>query len=417
MSGQGRQSGHTVTLRALDLNAWHSLESGAGGFGPIDSDVSEARLSESTHGHATGETALTGVLQTIGFRYARAHARRSTLGRRVALWTLCVGLAAWVGTTPALAGASDHRAAPHAPDAGQPTAAQAPGAGHEVGDGGEVGEVAGVVGSLPILPADRILRAQSEALLGNPAALLRAASEAIEQEDFSHADWLYAQLMARHPIVGDHTGLRRARLQLEMGRAKEARAIAERTLSDFTDSPLRAELHELVGEALVASRNEAGAREAWAAALSETQDDEQRAALLRRVARSEERSGEDRAAAVTWRLLWYAHPASHEAKQASHRLDVIEAHLDEQIRRASDWRRRGDRLFRERMNDEALEAYDHALEMGLSASEVRRAQKQRAQTLFRMRRYPPKPGTRRSGWRVRWPERIACPSRSPHSRR
>ncbi len=245
-----------------------------------------------------------------------------------------------------------------------------------------------IMGRMPTPPADRILRAQSEVLLGDPAALLRAASAAIEQEDFSHADWLYAQLSARHPIVGDHAGLRRARLQLETGRAEEARQIVGQTLSDFSSSPLRAELHELLGLALVASRDEVGAREAWAAALSDTQDDDQRAALLRRVARSEERSGEDRAAAVTWRLLWYAHPASEEAKQASHRLDVIEAHLDEQMRRASDWRRRGDRLFRQRMNDEALSAYNRALELGLSASETRRTQKQRAQTLFRMRRYP-----------------------------
>ncbi len=126
----------------------------------------------------------------------------------------------------------------------------------------------------------------------------------------------------------------------------------------------------------------------WAAALAATTDDDQRATLLRRVARSEERSGEDRAAGITWRLVWYAHPASHEAKQASHRLDLIEAHLGETLRRASDWRRRGDRLFRLRMNEEALAAYDHALVMGLSKSETRRTQKQRAQTFFRLRRYP-----------------------------
>lgn len=243
-------------------------------------------------------------------------------------------------------------------------------------------------GGMPTPPADRILRAQSEAVLGDPAASFRAASAAIEQEDFSHADWLYAQITVRHPIVGDHAGLLRAQLQLEKGRAEEARQIAESTLSEFTNSPLRAELHELVGLARVAMRDEPGARQAWAAALAETQDDGQRAALLRSVARSEERSGEDRAAALTWRLLWYSHPSSEEAKQASHRLDVIEAHLGENLRRASDWRRRADRLFRESMNDEALEAYDRALEMGLSESEVRRARKQRAQTLFRMRDYP-----------------------------
>jgi soluble lytic murein transglycosylase len=245
-----------------------------------------------------------------------------------------------------------------------------------------------IIGSLPGPPADRILRAQSEAIFDDPAALLRAAEKGIEQQDYSHADWLYVQLAQRHSIVGDHAGLRRARLRLSKGRALEARQIAAEVLKDYPKSPLRPELYEIIGEALIAERDEVGAREAWAAALAETTDDDKRAPLLRRVARSEERSGEDRAAGISWRLLWYAHPASHEAKQASHRLDVLEAHLGEKLRRASDWRRRGDRLFRLRMNDEALEAYDRALEMGLSKSETRRTRKQRAQTLFRMRRYP-----------------------------
>jgi soluble lytic murein transglycosylase len=244
------------------------------------------------------------------------------------------------------------------------------------------------IGSMPGPPADRILRAQSEAILDDPAALLRAAARGIDQQDDSHADWLYVQLTQRHPIVGDHAGLRRARLRLSKGRALEARQIAAEVLKDYLDSPLRPELYEIIGEALIAERDEIGARQAWAAALAETTDDDKRAPLLRRVARSEERSGEDRAAGITWRLLWYAHPASQEAEQASHRLDVLEAHLGEKLRRASDWRRRGDRLFRLRMNDEALEAYDRALAMGLSKSEKRRTRKQRAQTLFRMRRYP-----------------------------
>ena len=245
-----------------------------------------------------------------------------------------------------------------------------------------------IVGGMPAPPADRILRAQSEAVLGDPAALLRAATEAVVQQDLAHADWLYAQVAARHPVVGDHAGLLRARLQLAAGRVDEARQIAAKTLEEFKSSPLRAGLHELVGECLIAHRNEAAAREAFAASLTETQDNDQRASLLRRIARSEERSGEDRAAGTTWKRLWSSHPGSEEAKQASHRLDLIEAHLGESLRGANDWRRRADQLFRDRMNDEALAAYDRALEMGLSASEKRRVQKQRAQTLFRMRQYP-----------------------------
>ncbi len=241
---------------------------------------------------------------------------------------------------------------------------------------------------IPAPPADRILRRRSEAIMHDPSALLRAAETAISQQDEAHADWLYSQLARRHPIVGDHAGLRRARLQLSNGRMTQARMIAEAALSEFPDSPLRGELHQVVGDALLAERNEIGARAAYSAALSETQDDDRRALLLRLVARSEERSGEDRAAAITWRLLWYAHPSSKDAEQASHRLDLIEAHLGDRLRRASDWRRRGDRLFMKRQNEQALDAFDRALALGLSKSEARRARKQRAQTLFRLRRYP-----------------------------
>lgn len=241
---------------------------------------------------------------------------------------------------------------------------------------------------LPGPAADRILRLRSEAILDDPAALLRAATDAIADEDFAHADWLYEQLGDRHPIVGDHAGLRRARLHLADDRQTTARQIARTTLARFKKSPLRMELHQLIGDSMIAEKNEAGGRAAYSAALSETRDGERRAALLRLIARSEERSGQDRAAGTTWRLLWYSHPTTPEAEQAAHRLDLIETHLGETLRDATIWRKRGDQLFRKRDNDGALVAFDRALELGLSSAETRRTRKQRAQTLFRMRRYP-----------------------------
>jgi peptidoglycan lytic transglycosylase len=264
----------------------------------------------------------------------------------------------------------------------------APGSSEAQSDASAPHEAKSSVDPIPAPPADRILRLQSEVILDDPSALLRAAEAAIEQQDDAHADWLYAQLAERHTIVGDHAGLRRAQLHLARGRTIEARKIAEQALKDFPDSPLRADLHQIVGDALVAERDEIGGRAAYSAALSETRDGDRRATLLGLIARSEERSGEDRAAGITWRLLWYAHPTAEEAEQADHRLDLIEAHLGEELRRASDWRRRGDQFFRARHNEEALEAFDRALELGLSKAESRRAGKQRAQTLFRLRRYP-----------------------------
>ena len=72
-------------------------------------------------------------------------------------------------------------------------------------------------------------------------------------------------------------------------------AEAEEIIADGSDPELTELANEDI-ESLIAERDEVGAREAWAAALAETTDNEQRATLLRRVARSEERSGEDRAA-------------------------------------------------------------------------------------------------------------------------
>jgi len=268
--------------------------------------------------------------------------------------------------------------------AGRASADRAPA---EAVTAGAEGETASVPG-LQSPPADRVLRRQSEVLLGDAAALLRAAGQAVEKGDDAHADWLYSELGDRHPIVGDYAGLHRAELRLRMRRPAQARQIASATLQAHPDSPLRAALHRVVGDSLIVEHDEPGARQAYAAALAETDDDDERARLLRLIARSEERSGEDRAAGITWRLLWYAHPGSDEAQQASHRLDVIETHLGKTLRRPSDWRRRGDRLFQLRRNEEALEAFDRALALGLPETEARRTRERRAHTLFRLRRYP-----------------------------
>jgi soluble lytic murein transglycosylase len=110
--------------------------------------------------------------------------------------------------------------------------------------------------------------------------------------------------------------------------------------------------------------------------------------VLLSIAAAQEQQGLDDDAATTYKLLWYAHPATDEARIATHRLDILEEFLGESQRDGSTWRRRGDRLFRKRDNEGALQAYDTAIDLGLSASELRRAQRQRAQALFRMRNYP-----------------------------
>jgi hypothetical protein len=65
--------------------------------------------------------------------------------------------------------------------------------------------------------ADLILRRRSEPLLADPAAALRAASEAVDNRNRSHAVWLLEQTIGRHRIVADHASLMQIRLLEEDG--------------------------------------------------------------------------------------------------------------------------------------------------------------------------------------------------------
>ena len=236
--------------------------------------------------------------------------------------------------------------------------------------------------------ADRVLRARSQALLGDPAAALKAALQAIQDRDRSHAVWLFEQVIERHPIVGDHAALLQAQLLVEDGRNAWAARVAEDALRRYPNSPVRPEIHVLLGDARADQHASEGALAAWRAALAESHDDGLRANVLLSIASQEERAGKDRDAATTYTLIWYAHPATPEAQVAAHRLELLEELLGKSLRSATDWRRRGDRLYRELENQDALEAYDRALAVGLSGREAERARTQRAKTLFRLRRYP-----------------------------
>ena len=236
--------------------------------------------------------------------------------------------------------------------------------------------------------ADRVLRERSRPLLQDPAAALRAAQEAIDQRDRSHAIWLLGQVAHRHPIVGDHATL----MQLEVLRDAEHHeatvGIARSALKRFPDSPLRPRLHELLGRALYATGQTEAAHAAWRGALDHSRDDALRSRVLLEIASAEEEQGLTLEAATTYKLIWYAHPTSAEAGFAAHRLDLIEDYLGRPLRNGTDWRRRGDRLFRSRENEAALEAFEWAKDLGLGPAETRLNERRIARSLFRLRRYP-----------------------------
>ena len=89
-----------------------------------------------------------------------------------------------------------------------------------------------------------------------------------------------------------------------------------------------------------------------------------------------------------YRKLWSDHPTSEHADEAEQRLDELEAQGTAAPRTPRAWQRRGDELFRAHLNERALASYEKAIELGQGKSPERRALKQRAHALFRMRRYP-----------------------------
>ncbi|MCZ6463219.1 MAG: transglycosylase SLT domain-containing protein [Proteobacteria bacterium] len=225
-----------------------------------------------------------------------------------------------------------------------------------------------------------------------PAAGLRAARALLGEGDWKGAAELLGEVAERHPIIADHADLLRGRLLLEAGETSAAAGIMLEAAQAHAASPLRADFHELLGDARAAVEDEESARSAWRAALDETRDDERRAQLYASLAASLERTGQPREAGQIFLTLWTSHPTTEQGGAAAAHLERIEAALEaageEPLRNASDWRRRGDRLFRKRRNEEALAAYDRALAGDLGEAETQRTQKQRAHTLFRMRRYP-----------------------------
>jgi soluble lytic murein transglycosylase len=226
-----------------------------------------------------------------------------------------------------------------------------------------------------------------DALSQRPGAALRRALVAMEVGDRDAAERLLVAVGRRHPFVADHADLLRMRLRIEEGRYVEA--VALRDAWSHGDSPLQAEFQQLLGDAFVELGDELAARAAWVSALKATDDRERLAVLRLEIARSHRRTGDVAAAAEGYLEIWTRHPDEPADEEAQRELDDLEAVLGRTLRDAHHLRRRGDRLYRVRRNQEALEAYEAALASpGIRDSDARRARASRAYTLFRLRRYP-----------------------------
>jgi soluble lytic murein transglycosylase len=249
--------------------------------------------------------------------------------------------------------------------------------------------VAGAAGASIELAPDDAATGQFEATgaqQGMPGAALRAALEASAAGDRSLASDRLEALAARYPIIADYADLFRLRLLVDSG--ANADAIALGTAWQHPGSPLEADRLQLLGTAYAALGDSEEARAAWTRAAKTTHDGALQAALNLMIAESFEADGDLDSAAASYLEVWTAHPLQPESERAADALAAIAERRGGELRTGVHYRKRGDVLFRRHRNEEALAAYERALAFkNSSASETRRAQYQRAQTLFRLRRY------------------------------
>jgi len=222
---------------------------------------------------------------------------------------------------------------------------------------------------------------------GNPGGALAAAVTAWRSENWDLAKELLTGVSARYPVVADYADLLLLRIALEAGDAAEAAALA--AAWNHQDSPLAAEVSEMLGDARAALAESAAARIAWQAAIAADPLAANHARLHLKLADSFAADEDSAAAAKSFLEVWTTHPTSAEAEHANDALDAVTSERGIDPRTATHHRRRADAFFRHRNNDAALADYERALALGtLGKSERRRAKRQRAHTLFRLRRYP-----------------------------
>ena len=175
------------------------------------------------------------------------------------------------------------------------------------------------------------------------------------------------------------------RLLVDAGDAEAA--IAEEPRWTDRDGPLRARFYALLGEAERARGDEERARAAFEFAAAGTRDRSRLAELDLAIAQSHLRSGAREPAAERLLAVWSRGADLPQAAQADALLAQLEGELGRPLRTALPTRDRADRLFESHHNEAALAAYDRALALGLAPADRKRARQQRADTLFRLRRY------------------------------
>ncbi len=219
------------------------------------------------------------------------------------------------------------------------------------------------------------------------AGWLLSRARALEQSgDRVAAQAALAEVAARHPVVADFADLQQMRLALAGGELAVAREVGSRWAAART--PLAAEFEALSADLALAEGDADAAIRALERARSQSANADQRAGYLLRIGELQEAARRSEAAAGAYRELWSDRPAAPVAASAELRLLALESASGRELRGASDYRRRGDACFDANRNEAALSAYDEVLRRrDAGARDRARAAAQRAETLFRLRRY------------------------------
>jgi soluble lytic murein transglycosylase len=222
----------------------------------------------------------------------------------------------------------------------------------------------------------------------SPGRLLREALEARDRGETARAEAGFTALAENHPIIADYADLLRFEILIAAQRYRDV--IDGAKTWKHQDSPVHSDFLTLLGRAYAEFGKPEDARASWGASIADTDDSERLAALHLSVADSYANSGDMAAAAESYLRVWTAYALTPEADAADKALNALERRIRTPLREPAHWRKRADTLYRWRRNEEALAAYEQALNAKgepLTASERRRANGQRARTLFRLRRY------------------------------
>jgi len=217
-------------------------------------------------------------------------------------------------------------------------------------------------------------------------AALRAAADAQAHGDDAGAASRFDAVASRFPELADHAAALAAQAWLAAKRAPEAEASVRRALERVPESAVGAVLFDALARARLARGDAAGARAAWREALARGPGE---GAAATRLALAESLAGAEEIdlAASEVRTVWVDAAGRAEGDQAGRQLAALEARAGRPLRGAADWVRRGDQLFERQRTESALAAYESALATGIDGADRSRAQRRRADCLFRLRRY------------------------------